>query len=727
MKRRERAAAAVAADGAVSVSPRRRREYREPPSPELQSPRRVARRENTSPPQFHHRSKTPPPGFAFSRSPAGPPPPLPRRSSVSPRRRPLRNELAADVEEERGGRSPQFRRRQDGKDFVWARQEHLSPREQNGDKIVPFTIGNFVKDRWLLIKRLGCGSFGETYEAVNRKTKARAAVKIEFPGRNTMHIECNTLNALQPLKKTTEHDNIQYSSLHARYVPALYECGEEKSCRFIVMELLGPSVSHLKEMTPYKRFSLSTTLRLGLRMLNGIEYVHERGYLHRDIKPSNFVMGLGEMDVQNCYLIDFGEARQYRMKNGTNYRYRDRTSFRGTIRYASINSHKQKDLCRYDDLWSWLFVMIEFLTGTLPWKGCGGKENREEICRIKEREIVNNTLFQHLPGAFLHIAEELKGCILNYEEYYLRTPDYSYIRNVLSNLCAAENIHKDDPYDWEEGAVVELYSPHRLEHHHHHHHHQRQVEVAGRLPRTTASPHPRSASPRSPLPRPVQSPPRQQQQRIPPPSDLFSPDVFPPDVFPPTDPSFGWEEDQEDDTDDKTNCCDDGCCCCKKSEKCKSCFFAACPFPSCRRQTSSSEEDVADAATYETDQGQDKQNLPPASLPPPPPPPSKSHQLSKSSDSRCGNFWAAVYKRICCCSAFDGDDDCPTASNYEDEFYNHHHHHHQQQQHSHHYQQQYYQDHRHHHYHQQRRQQQHYQQSPPPPPPLSPPPSPRYR
>ena len=41
--------------------------------------------------------------------------------------------------------------------------------------------------------------------------------------------------------------------------------------------------------------------------------------------------------------------------------------FRGTIRYASLNAHYGRDLSRVDDLWSLLYILVEFATGTLPW------------------------------------------------------------------------------------------------------------------------------------------------------------------------------------------------------------------------------------------------------------------------------------------------------------------------------------------------------------------------
>ena len=49
-------------------------------------------------------------------------------------------------------------------------------------------------------------------------------------------------------------------------------------------------------------------------------------------------------------------------------------------RYASINSHLSKELSRRDDLWSILYVLIEFLTGQLPWRKL---KDKEEIGLLK--------------------------------------------------------------------------------------------------------------------------------------------------------------------------------------------------------------------------------------------------------------------------------------------------------------------------------------------------------
>lgn len=38
------------------------------------------------------------------------------------------------------------------------------------------------------------------------------------------------------------------------------------------------------------------------------------------------------------------------------------------MRYASITCHRNEETSRADDLWSWLYVMIELTVGRLPWE-----------------------------------------------------------------------------------------------------------------------------------------------------------------------------------------------------------------------------------------------------------------------------------------------------------------------------------------------------------------------
>lgn len=89
-------------------------------------------------------------------------------------------------------------------------------------------------------------------------------------------------------------------------------------------------------------------------------------FLHRDIKPSNLAIGVVP-NFDDLFLIDFGLCRSFRHENGRLRRPRDVAGFRGTLTYAPLACHRGEDMCRRDDLWSWLYMLIELATGKLAW------------------------------------------------------------------------------------------------------------------------------------------------------------------------------------------------------------------------------------------------------------------------------------------------------------------------------------------------------------------------
>lgn len=56
---------------------------------------------------------------------------------------------------------------------------------------------------------------------------------------------------------------------------------------------------------------------------------------------SNFAMGKGN-NLRKVYMLDFGLARQYTTATGEVRPPRTAAGFRGTVRYASVNAHKNK-------------------------------------------------------------------------------------------------------------------------------------------------------------------------------------------------------------------------------------------------------------------------------------------------------------------------------------------------------------------------------------------------
>jgi len=64
---------------------------------------------------------------------------------------------------------------------------------------------------------------------------------------------------------------------------------------------------------------------------------------------------------------------------------------------------------RHDDLWSLFYMVVEFVTGQLPWRKM---KDKEQVGNIKEK--YDHTQFlRHLPSEFRHIYTHLQVCYWN--------------------------------------------------------------------------------------------------------------------------------------------------------------------------------------------------------------------------------------------------------------------------------------------------------------------------
>ena len=213
---------------------------------------------------------------------------------------------------------------------------------------------------------------------------------------------------------------------------------------YLGMQLLGDNLLRLRRQQRKLRFSLSTVLRFGLAALRCIEAMHSAGFIHRDVKPSNFVIGLGA-ESGRVFMIDFGLARAYREKGSLAVlpARKEIGGFRGTPRYASIFVHREEDLGRRDDLWSLLYILVEFVTGDLPW---GAKRDKAAIGAIKER-YHSAKLLKGCPSCFAAFFQHLAGLAFD------SAPDYALLAGLLEGKLRKLKVRPDELMDWEDSAA----------------------------------------------------------------------------------------------------------------------------------------------------------------------------------------------------------------------------------------------------------------------------------
>lgn len=112
-------------------------------------------------------------------------------------------------------------------------------------------------------------------------------------------------------------------------------------------------------------------------------------------------MGRGKK-AYKLYMIDFGLAKRFNLKDGSHIPYRDNKNLTGTARYASLNTHLGIEQGRRDDIEGIANVLLYFVRGNLPWQNlkANGKKEKYEKIMDKKLSIPLDKLCHDLPDEF---------------------------------------------------------------------------------------------------------------------------------------------------------------------------------------------------------------------------------------------------------------------------------------------------------------------------------------
>jgi serine/threonine protein kinase len=287
-----------------------------------------------------------------------------------------------------------------------------------------------INDRYIISGKIGKGSFGVVYRGHDKINGNIVAIKLE------------------PITDygLLEHERNIYEDIYQEgfATPRIYWYGHRGDFRILVMEHLGASLESLFQKCN-RKFSLKTTLMIGVQMCDLIEGIHKKKYLHRDLKPENFLLGTGN-NRNKLYIIDYGLAKRYKNDQNEHMRLVVGKKLTGTSRYASINSHDGIDLSRRDDFESLFYLLVYFYKGSLPWQGVPGKTKEEKYDNIAITKRGTNIidLCEGLPEEFYYFIKHIKT--LDFKE----KPNYKYLKSLLFNVMKKQSLIFDFIYDWNE-------------------------------------------------------------------------------------------------------------------------------------------------------------------------------------------------------------------------------------------------------------------------------------
>ncbi|WP_437319114.1 protein kinase domain-containing protein [Sorangium sp. So ce385] len=215
--------------------------------------------------------------------------------------------------------------------------------------------GLVIAEKYKLVRRLGEGSMGVVWAALNLSTSREVALKL--------------IHRPDPeLRRRLQREGRNGGALRHGNVIDMYDMGEtEFGEPFLVMQLLtGETLAELLQRR--RRLDADVAAAIGRDVARGLAAVHAAHIVHRDLKPANiFLHREPDMDEPVVKVLDFGVAKNLSVNDGI------RTATGGAVGSPLYMSPEQvraePNVDHRADIWALGVVLFEMLTGTRPFQG----------------------------------------------------------------------------------------------------------------------------------------------------------------------------------------------------------------------------------------------------------------------------------------------------------------------------------------------------------------------
>jgi eukaryotic-like serine/threonine-protein kinase len=247
-----------------------------------------------------------------------------------------------------------------------------------------------VRTKYELLREVTSGTMSTFYKARDKQSGKLVGLKI-LDRKKTAEFEAR----FKGLDKPTEGEILAKLN-HPRIVKLIEHGLTAKGERFVVMEFIeGPGVDLLiKSRSPLLK---GRRLQIIRQAAEGIQAVHDGGFLHRDVCPRNFMV---DPHGENLKLIDFGltvPATPPFMQPG------NRT---GNPNYMAPELVQRKATDQRLDLFAFGVSAYEICTGKLPWeRGDTG------LVAMKHAEQEPAEIERYRPNIEPKLAKAIMRCV----------------------------------------------------------------------------------------------------------------------------------------------------------------------------------------------------------------------------------------------------------------------------------------------------------------------------
>ena len=238
--------------------------------------------------------------------------------------------------------------------------------------------------------KLGEGGMGVVYQSYDTRLHREVALKVLPPEhladpdhRQRLMREARAASALN-------HPNIV----------TVYEIGPGGGVDFIAMEYVkGRS---LAQAIPAEGLPLARALGYAIEISAALAKAHAAGVIHRDLKPANIML----TSEDHIKLLDFGLAWRVPLAESGTGALSGESEISGTVGYMSPEQVQGLPVNHRTDLFSFVVVLYEMVTGQRPFMGSSAMAVCDAILHAPPRDFGNNLAPGKLKAIILRLLEK---------------------------------------------------------------------------------------------------------------------------------------------------------------------------------------------------------------------------------------------------------------------------------------------------------------------------------
>jgi serine/threonine-protein kinase len=211
-------------------------------------------------------------------------------------------------------------------------------------------IGTVFEDRYKILQSLGQGGFGTAYLALDVESSEKVVLKVP-------HIE--QLGDPAVYERFRREVAIGKLLNHSD-VPMALAISEGDPPYLVLKYVEGVPLSEV--LSRKGRFAVDEAVKLVARLLDALQYCHERGVYHRDIKPENLMLA----PDGHLKILDFGIAL---MEGAPRVTWRGFSGLMGTPEYMAPEQIKGERGAARSDIYAAGCLLYNLLSGSPPFTG----------------------------------------------------------------------------------------------------------------------------------------------------------------------------------------------------------------------------------------------------------------------------------------------------------------------------------------------------------------------